>query len=346
MRNARLGLLFALAGCQAAGLAPSAAVPPQASGVRREATPDTRSGHVFVAVTSATHYPSVERFHLVNGVPESTPDRTYDGYGFLIAVSTNGTLYSFGQIGDYGIYAFSPRSNKPARRIEIHSPEHCGLSSGGESTISAIATDAKGYLFAAIYSYDGGATARTRPLAPAASTRVPCDGVVVLAPNAKGKAKPVQTITLGRHTIITGIAVDHADNLYITEDPYKIVEFANAVAAPERTRVFHTKAPAHVSSIATDDAGNVFISNVNYGYKTGWIDRYAPAANGKGPPNSRIMLEGSRLHFLLATAVRRRELFAVDTFDQVDVYHARAKGPQSPFYSFPANDASSIATGP
>src|SRR5579871_2184138 len=61
MRNARLGLLFALAGCQAAGLAPSAAVPPQASGVRREATPDTRSGHVFVAVTSATHYPSVER---------------------------------------------------------------------------------------------------------------------------------------------------------------------------------------------------------------------------------------------------------------------------------------------
>jgi hypothetical protein len=346
MRLARLGLLFALAGCQSGALAPALpAAPSGAAGVRHDATAGVRSGHLYVAVTTSTHYPSVERFRVVHGLPDSTPDRVYEGYGSLIAVSGDGTLYAFGGIySGRDIYAFGPRSTKPLRKIEIPSPGRCGVSSSEETTVSALAADAQGYLFAAIYTYAGGLARRTHGGVPAKSG-VPCNGVAVFAPGANGKVSPVQTIPL-RRAIITGIAVDARDNLYVTEDPYTIAEFTNAVTDPQRTRVFHTKSPAHVSSIATDDAGDVFISNINYGYKTGWIDRYSPSAKAKGPPTSEIRFQGSSLHFLRAIAVGQRVLYDLDGSDSVDLYHALKNRSQSPFYSFAANDGSALAIGP
>ena len=332
MRLVRLGLLFVLAACGAAPLAP-VAVSPQMR-VLGDGAPPARSGHVYVAVTTSTHYPSVERFKLVNGVPESSPDRVYKGYGGLVAVSSNGTMYAFGNYSQGGIYAFGPRGNKPLRKIEFSGPRHCGDSSGEETSVSALASDAQGNLFAAIYTYAGG-----RP------RRVPCNGVAIFAPDANGKVAPVQTISLP-DAIITGIAVDASDNLYVAELPYTVVEFTNAVSGPKPGRVFHTESPTHVSSIATDGAGDVFISNINYGYQTGWIDRYAPHAKGKGPPTSQIVLQGSKLHDLIAIAAGHHELFVADGYDSVDLYHARQNGGQSPFDSLAANDPSSVAVGP
>jgi hypothetical protein len=348
MRLARLGLVFALTGCQSGAFAPSApAVPFGAAGARQGVTPGVRGGHLYVAVTTATHYPSIERFRIVHGLPESTPDRVYEGYGGLIAVAGDGTLYAFGNVASGGdIYAFGPRGTKPARKLDIPSPGRCGVSSGEETEISALAADAQGYLFAAIYTYAGGVAPGTDRAVPAKSGRVPCNGVAVFAPGANGKVSPVQTIPLGQRAVVTGIAVDPRDDLYITEDPYSIAEFTNAVADPQRSRVFHTKAPAHVSSVATDDAGDVFISNVNYGYKTGWIDRYSPGAKAKGPPTSQIRFQGSNLHFLVSIAVGRRVLYDVDDFTSVDLYHALQNRSQSPFYSLAANDVSAVAIGP
>ncbi len=347
MRLVWLGLVLALGGCQSGALAPpQPAAPSGAAGVRHDVTADTRGGHLYVAVTTATHYPSIERFRIVHGLPESTPDRVYEGYGGLIAVSGNGTLYAFGNLSSgNAIYAFGPRGTKPVRELEIPSPGRCGVSSSEETEISALATDAQGYLFAAIYTFAGLAS-RTHGVVPARLGGVPCNGVAVFAPGANGKVEPAQTIPLGRRTIITGIAVDPRDNLYITELPYTIAEFTNAVTDPLRTRLFHTKSPAHVSSIATNDAGDVFISNVNYGYKTGWIDRYSSSAKSKGPPTSEIQFQGSNLHFLRSIAVGRRVLYDVDGFDSVDLYHALQNGSQSPFYSFAANDVSAVAVGP
>ena len=347
MRLARLGLVLALAGCQSGALAlPQPGAPSGGAGVRHDVTAETPSGQLYVSVTTATHYPSVERFRIVHGVPESTPDRVYQGYGGLIAVSGDGTLYAFGNVSSGGgIYAFGPRGTKPVRRLEIPSPGRCGVSSSEETEISALAADPQGYLFAAIYTY-AGLGSRTHGVVSAKSGGVPCNGVAVFAPGANGKVEPVQTIPLRGRAIITGIAVDRHDNLYITEAPSRIAEYANAVTDPQRTRVFHTTSSAHVSSIATDDAGDVFISNVNYGYKTGWIDRYAPSAKSKGPPTSEILFQGSNLHFLRSIAVRRRVLYDVDGFDSVDLYHALKNGRQSPFYSFAANDASAVAVGP
>ena len=347
MRLVRLGLVLALAGCQSGALAPPEPAAPSGAAVRHDMSADARSGHLYVAVTTATHYPSIERFRIVHGLPDSTPDRVYEGYGGLIAVSGNGTLYAFGNISSrYDIYAFGPHGSKPVRKFDIPSPGRCGVSSSEETEISALAADAQGYLFAAIYTYAGDVASGTHRVVPAKSGSVPCNGVAVFAPGANGKVEPVQTIPLGRRAVITGIAVDPHDNLYVTESPYTIAEFTNAVTNPQRTRVFHTTSSAHVSSIATDDAGNVFISNVNYGYKTGWIDRYSPSAKSKGPPTSEILFQGSNLHFLRAIAVGRRVLYDVDGSDSVDLYHALKNGSQTPFYSFAANDASAEAVGP
>jgi hypothetical protein len=298
-----------------------------------------------VAGSTSTHYPSVERFKLVDGVPGSSPDRVYKGFGDLIAASPNGTMYAFGGYSQPGIFAFGPRGVKPIRRFQFSGPGRCGDSSSEETTVSAIATDSQRYLFAAIYTYAGARKRGARVGNRAKSGGVPCNGVAIFAPDASGPVAPVRTIPL-RRAIITGIAVDSNDNLYVAELPYTVVEFTNAVSDPKRARVFHTESPAHVSSVATDGAGDVFISNVNYGYKTGWIDRYSPSAKGKGPPTSQVVLQGSNLHLLYAIAVRHRELFAADGYNHIDLYHALANGGQSPFDSFAASDPSSVAVGP
>ncbi len=345
MNYARLVVFIALAGCQTSTLSPGASVP---TGVRDGTSPDIRGPHVYVAVETATHHTSIERFHLVGGIPQGNPDHVFDGYTGPIAVSAYGpTLYAFGYLRSPStIYAFVPRNDQPDRTLKIPGPGRCGVSSGEVWAITAVAADPAGYLFAAISTYAEAPSHRRTAIVPAKSGGVPCNGVAVFAPDANGKVQPVQTIPLGRHTTITGIAVDPADNLYITEDPYTIAEYTNAVTNPQRSRVFHVKSPAHVSSIAADDEGNVYISNINYGYQTGWIDRYAPSAKGNGPPTSQILFQGSSLHFLLATAVRRRELFAADDFTRVDLYHSRHNGAQSPFYSFPTTNVSALAVGP
>jgi hypothetical protein len=145
------------------------------------------------------------------------------------------------------------------------------------------------------------------------------------------------------------IAVDSADNLYIGSYPRNILQYANAVNSPKRTRVFHTRSPAHVASLATDPAGDVFISNTNFGYETAWIDRYAPDSKAKGPPSSEIQLAGtSHLHMLYSIAVHGHDLYAADGAPVVDLYHARKNGPQIPFHSLAlqASHVTAVAVGP
>jgi sugar lactone lactonase YvrE len=344
MKLARLVLLFALAGCQSGALSPS---PPAASFARPNVPAGGRAGHLYVSMYTTSHKPAVERFALVNGVPKLNPDRVYSGYGgAAIAVSSNGTLYVNDTYSSNGfVYAFDHGNTTPNRTIHVPYPRHCGVSSGGETVFPAIATDPQGNLFVSIYTYDGGApTHGHSTVAPGAAAHVPCNGVAVFAPDADGNANPVQNIGLGRGAYVNGLAVDAADNLYVASYPHNILQYADAVDAPKRTRVLHTRSPAHVSSIATDAAGDIFISNTNYGYKTAWIDRYAPGAKASGPPTSEIQLSGSsRLHFLYSIGVRGRDLYAADGYPSIDLYHARKNGPQNPFHSLALEAAEVLA---
>jgi hypothetical protein len=274
MKYARLVLLLAFAGCQSA--LSNAGVPSASDGVWRSGGNDTHAAHLYVAVSTSTSRLSIERFRLHRGIPDTTPDRTYEGYGGLIAVSGDGTLYATSSRPFDVIYAFSPGSEKPTREIDV--APRCGPSSF--TVINAIAADQSGYVFVLIYSYAGAESPRApRGAGPLPDARTPCNGVAVYAPNANGYSRPVQAIRFPTAVQLNGLAVDANDNLYLSGNyPSKVEEFANAVVDPKRTRTFRGKYIAGVRSVATDSAGDLFIANAQQSYSSGWIDRYAPNA--------------------------------------------------------------------
>lgn len=348
MRLTRLALVFALVGCQSGAFSPG--MPggtPQ--GIDRPDGSSEKADHLYVSVSpqSNPNYVSVKVFPFVKGIPQSKPDRVYRGHGEIIAVSSDGTLYASDPLSasPMTVYAFDGGHTKLDRTIRIPYPSNCGVSSSQVTQINALAADPQGNLFAGILTYDQDASRRPHwkaPLRP--SLHVPCDGVAIFAPDAKGRAKPIQSIDLGLQAWVNSLAVDASDNLYIGNYPTAILQYANAVKSPTQTRSFQTRYAGWVSSLATDAAGDIFVSNTNY--QTAVIDRYAPNVPSQGPPTNEIALAGSGFHSLLSIAVRGRDLYADDKIDSVDLYHARKNGPQNPFYSLTFFYVRSVAVGP
>ena len=311
----------------------------------REAVEPRSTGHLWISVSTSTHYPSIERFKLVNGVPQATPDLVYNGFGGLLAVAGDGTLYASAPNYGNGVVAFPPNADQPNRTITI--PEHrvCGRGSGGYSEVSSLAADARGYLFAGIYTTGTAAPSRgSRNRGKRKSPRL-CEDVAVYSPTANGEAVPIQLIHFPKPHWLMGLAVDGSDNLFVDDSTYEVDEFANVLVKPNKTRVFKGGDVGYAHSIATDGAGNLYIASTDASYKTGRIERYAPDANGSGPPTSTIVLP-SGVYLLEAIAERGRVVY-VDAQDKgVDLYHAHKNGNQSPFYSFAASNVISMATGP
>lgn len=308
----------------------------------QSATADGKtSTYLYLAgSTSRSRGPFIDRFRLVKGVPVNHPDRVYQGYGGLIAVSGNGTLYVTGPLQDISV--FPPHADKPGRQINV--APHCGPSSF--TVFNAIAADRNGYLFVLIYSYDGLKRSGTMRLRDPA-TRTPCNGVAIYAPNANGWAAPVQSIAFSQGFGFNGLAVDDNDNLYVSENyPTEVLEYSNAITNPTLTRTFASKYLGTVRSVATDASGDIYIANAQQSFSSGWIDRYAPSASGSGPPTSAVYLTGSGPHLLDSIAVRGHYLYADDTGQSVELYHARKNGKQKPLDSIPASNVSSVAVGP
>ena len=335
---AALTLLMALASCQSA--ATTAGVPGMlpASSVLRRAGSDASAGHLYVAIVTATRRTAIDRFALRNGIPQAKPDRVFQGSSGYIAVSGHGTLYATLGQAPIAVDVFSPDRIRPVRHIRIE--PRCGPSSF--TVINAIATDKNGYLFVVIYSYPGASP----------ENRTPCNGIAVYAPNAKGRAQPVQTIRLANAAGTNGLAVDANDNLYVSENyPSEVDEYSNAIVNPTRTRTFSGQYLGGIRSVATDAAGDLFIGNAENSYSSAWINRYLPSASGSGPPANTIDLAGSGPHLLYSIAVRHRYLYADDSQQfanpqNVDLYYARKNGVQSPFYSLQEPKIDSIAVGP
>lgn len=343
-----VSLGLALAGCQSGSPAGVPSVSPLTSGSKR-ASPAATSKNLYVAIVTAGPRLAIDRYRLHNGIPTSPYNRVYQGYGGLIAVAGDGTLYSTLGESPNVIDVFSPGSNTPAREIDV-SPD-CGPSSF--TVINAIAADRNGYLFVLIYSYPGAKRSyEARSARAGPDARTPCNGIAVYAPNANGRAHPVQRIRLSDVAEADGLAVDVNDNLYVAENyPSVVKEYSNAVADPKRTRTFRGKYLGGIRSLAVGSAGDLFIASAEQSYTMGWINRYSPAAKGTGPPTSAIHLQGSGPHLLYSIAVQGRYLYADDTqqFAQpqsVDVYYARKNGTQSPLYSLSEPKVDSVAVGP
>jgi len=342
MKIALLLGLIALTACQGPA---TLAAPISAQPANHEAVEPRSTGHLWISVSTSTHYPSIERFKLVNGVPQATPDLVYNGFGGLLAVAGDGTLYASAPNYGNGVVAFPPNADQPNRTITI--PEHrvCNRGSGGYSEVSSLAADAGGYLFAGIYTTGTDApSSGSRNRGKHKSPRL-CEDVAVYSPKANGEAVPIQLIHFPKPHWLMGLAVDASDNLFVDDSTYEVDEFANALVKPNKTRVFKGGDVGYAHSIATDGAGNLYIASTDASYKTGRIERYAPDADGSGPPTSAIVLP-SGVYLLEAIAERGRVVY-VDAQDKgVDLYHAHKNGNQSPFHSFAASNVISMATGP
>ncbi len=108
----------------------------------------------------------------------------------------------------------------------------------------------QGNLLVAVYTYDGGASHAHATLSPGTSTRTlqrrrhlcpQCQRVGSIPSKASNSAEEHSS---------TPIAVDAADNLYVGNYPHNILQsLPTPLILPKRTRVFHTRSPAHVSSV-------------------------------------------------------------------------------------------------
>lgn len=344
LRYLSLAILFAVTACQSSLTNASSALP-----LRVSATQNRMGGatHLYVSVSTASHYPSIERFRLVNGRPQAKPDLVYEGYGGPLAVAGDGTLYVGNVSYKVAVAAFPPNASTPSREITLPNIfRHCHSGSGSGSTfVSSLAADTSGHLFVGIYTYYD-APRRAEITKPSKSKFPwPCEGVAVYAPTAKGKAHPIQSIQYSQASYLLGLAVDSADNLFVDDSTYEVDEFSNAVYDPQKTRVFRGGYVGYAHAIATDARDNLFIASTGASYKSGRIERYATDASGYGKPKGTITLS-SGVHLLEAIAASKRVLYVDDVGSSVDLYHSRENGNQTPFYSLPATNIVSVATGP
>ena|GEM_PF-3327349 len=337
-------LLLLPAACQSGLSTPGVPSVPSVAGAVLQRTPGTGAAHLYVATVTGSRRLTIERHRLHKGIPAKNPDLVYHGYSGLIAVSPNGWLFSTLAQNPISITAFPPGSHRPLRKIRVE--PFCRFSSSGFNVINAIAADANGYLFVLIYSYPGALAWHERKVAAQPDTRTPCNGVAVYAPNAKGKARPVQAIKLSNTAGLDALAVDANDNLYVGGDSV-VNEYANSITNPTLTRTFSGKYLGTVRALATDSAGDVFIANAQQSYSSAWIDRYSPSASGGGPPTSTIDLQGSGPHWLWSMAEQGRYLYIDDSGTSVDVYHAFKNGRQGPIDSLSVSEkVDTIAAGP
>jgi hypothetical protein len=277
-------------------------------------------GHLYLQVG-----PAIERFPLQNGIPSAQPDLTIPNYGGALAVAPDGTVYAMqlnptGGFHGYTVYAFAPGQTKPSRKIVFPKNGMCTLSG---PPVQGLAVDAQGNLFVLVVYAQSGAR---RYLGVAHRDVFPiCLGVAVLAPDASGKAKPLQTIALNDF-YFGGMAVSSRDALYVNlADNSQTLEIADAVQHPHQTRTL----PANDDpAAATDLRGNVYL--LNYSSPGAMVNVFAPSWTS-GPPTRSISLSVP-FNETIGLAVRGR-LAYLATFGSggaVGVFDATGNGPENP----------------
>ncbi len=171
---------------------------------------------------------------------------------------------------------------------------------------TGIAVDANGYL------YVGGSTTGY---------------VAVFAPSAKGRAKPLQVISLpDRHFTVNGVAVDAGGNLYMS-DTNEISVFSTPVTNPTLARAIIGNGQQAAPSGMAFDAGSELYA-ANPGAQN--ILAYSPTANGADGAD-RVISAKPALLANIADAVNGTTLYTNDTNPgAIVLLDTRAGGTQTP----------------
>jgi sugar lactone lactonase YvrE len=157
--------------------------------------------------------------------------------------------------------------------------------------------------------------------------------VAVFAPKAKGRAHPIQVISLpDRHLTVNGVAVDAAGNLYMS-DTNEVSVFTTPTTNPTLSRaIIGSGQQSAPSGMAIDSSGENYVTNSGANN----VLAYGPAANGTSPAD-RVMSAGgsSPLRVPVADAVDGTTLYvtsgnAVFGPASVFVLNSQVGGAQTP----------------
>ena len=302
------------------------------------------NGHLYVASSGGV----MERFRIVHGVPQSTPDRTYSG-GAPIAVDSHGYLYA-SKLGIQGlcggglfsegvtivVYAPHSHSTSPVRTLNL---------SGGSDEdlgIGSLFADGQGYV------YVGVAVTNTETGMGAFSY-----GVNVFSPGASGCDGPVQTFDSGRCNNsrfpvvpaahretgcpgygLTGLAMDAQANLHVSNNlsTNSVLSFESPVTDP--TQIADLTGPGIVSpsGLAVDASDELYVDNAGQGTSS-FVAAYRAKANGSPPPDREISVTGEQ-SFGNGIAIAAGQLIIPDpTANVVYAVRARKNGVQTPIWT-------------
>jgi hypothetical protein len=199
------------------------------------------SGHLYVAGTY------VERFPIVAGKPDNTPDLVYPAqYGWPVAVDAAGNVYA-SEADQSKIAVFLPNSTTPSREITLS----FGSIQPSYAQAIGLAVSRSGYLYVAFNGMVGSGALE--------------DGVIIYGPLAQGDAPPVQTIlTAGGTQLVGGVALGGTGEMLTSyEDVYDsyVLTYHNSVRDPGQIRRL-TLPNQNAAGLAIGDNRELYVSSM------------------------------------------------------------------------------------
>jgi hypothetical protein len=234
------------------------------------------TGHLYFAygvAQSAT--PNVLRFPIAHGIPKPSPDLTYPGVGYPMAVDASGNLYASAGNFSGTIDVFTYGSTTPGRSLTLELPQARTL------VATALLVSPSSYLFVG-YS------------ATFNSSLSPESGVLVYPPGVSGKRRPLQRIVIIAAPFewgqVGGLAMDARGDLLASESSVApaVYAYASPVTDPTLIRTLSGSGLPHPNGLAVDEAGELYASNLPESY----ISAYPATASGTPPPDREISFSG------------------------------------------------------
>jgi hypothetical protein len=307
-----VAMLGTTVGANAGPIASMRSIAP-AAGYSVRGTSLQAGGHLYIAGTLGSS-PYVERFKVANGIPKATPDRTYMGVGWPIAVDVQGNLYASALPN---IEMFSPDSKKPARSLTV-----------GAAT--SLTVDDQGYLYVGGWWGDE-------------------EGeywyVLVYAPGAQGNMRYSQYINIGSclsqnacgtQGYAGGLAIDVQGNLHVSSigSSLGVLTFASPTTNPTPAGILTGAGITSPWGLAIGAHNELYVDNPNG--PDSFVAAYPASANGTQAPDRTIAIAGAQT-FGPGIAAQDGRLFVADTAGNA-VYEVRAKkgGTQKPIATLSA----------
>jgi hypothetical protein len=235
------------------------------------------TGHLYVAYgIQQSSETNVLRFPIVRGIPKPSPDLTYPGVGYPIAVDTSGDLYASAGNFSQTIDVFGYGSVAPARTLTLELPQAALL------VAVSLYVSPRNYLFVGYSASFNGSLP-------------PESGVLVYPPGARGKRRPLQRIVItaqpSEYGVVGGLTMDARGDLLAAESSIgsAVYTFALPVKSPKLIRTLSGPDLPGPNGLVIDASGELYVNNSQ---EQSYIAAYPATASGTPPPDREISFSG------------------------------------------------------